>query len=94
MLAFVDDFYRALADSLPVGDALRAAKLAALRRGEPAKAWAAFTTVGDPLVRVALAAPRNPARPAALVAAVLAVSAAILTIVYRRRRRTIDTRSR
>jgi tetratricopeptide (TPR) repeat protein len=90
VLSFVDDFYRALADSLPVGDALRTAKLAALRRGEPAKAWAAFTTVGDPLVRVALQAPRDPWRPAALAAlaaAALALSAAIVTVAYRRRRR-------
>jgi tetratricopeptide (TPR) repeat protein len=87
VLSFVDDFYRALADSLPVGDALRAAKLAALRRGEPAKAWAAFTTVGDPLVRVPLTAPRHPARPAALAVAALALSGAIVTLTYRRRQR-------
>ena len=87
VLSFVDDFYRALADSLPVGDALRAAKLAALRRGEPAKAWAAFITVGDPLVRVTLQAPRDPSRPAALAAAALALSAGIVALVYRWRRR-------
>jgi CHAT domain-containing protein len=86
VLSFIDDFYRSLADSLPVGDALRAAKLAALRRGEPAKAWAAFTTVGDPLVRVKLEAPRYSGRPAALSATALALGAALVTIVYRRRR--------
>jgi hypothetical protein len=87
VLSFVDDFYRALADSLPVADALRAAKLAAFRRGEPAKAWAAFTTVGDPLVRVALQAPRNAGRPVALAAAALALSAALVAVTSRRRRR-------
>jgi CHAT domain-containing protein len=86
VLSFIDDFYRSLADSLPVGDALRAAKLAALRRGEPAKAWAAFTTVGDPLVRVKLDPPRYPGRPAALGATALALGAALVTIIYRRRR--------
>jgi CHAT domain-containing protein len=86
VLSFIGDFYRALADSLPVGEALRAAKLAALRRGEPAKAWAAFTTVGDPLVRVALQSPRDHMPPAAFAAA-LAVSAVLVTIAYRRRPR-------
>ena len=41
---------------LPVAEALRGAKLAAIRRGAPAAEWAAFTVVGDPLVRVRLRA--------------------------------------
>jgi tetratricopeptide (TPR) repeat protein len=56
-VAFVDDFYRAMAEGRPVGDALRAAKLAALRRGAPAREWAAFTVIGDPLVLPSLHAP-------------------------------------
>jgi hypothetical protein len=55
----VRPFYDALADGLPVGDALQAAKLAALRRGAPAREWATFTAVGDPLVRVPLHRPRT-----------------------------------
>jgi tetratricopeptide (TPR) repeat protein len=54
----VDDLYAALARGIPVADALRAAKLAALRRGAPVGEWAGFTVVGDPLVRVPLAMPK------------------------------------
>ena len=53
----VDDFYDAMAGGKPVPDALRAAKLAAIRRGAPARDWAAFTVVGDPSVRVPLQRP-------------------------------------
>jgi len=53
----VDDFYAALGRGLPVADALRAAKLAAIARGVPVGEWAAFTVVGDPLVRVPLRKP-------------------------------------
>jgi tetratricopeptide (TPR) repeat protein len=56
-IALVGAFYHGLADGLPVGDALRAAKLDALHRGAPAREWAAFTLVGDPLVRVPVEAP-------------------------------------
>jgi len=45
-------FYRALGRGLPAGDALREAKLAALRRGAPLHEWAAYTIIGDPLVRL------------------------------------------
>jgi CHAT domain-containing protein len=48
---FVESFYRALGRGLTVVDALRAAKVEALRRGARAGEWAAFTAVGDPLVR-------------------------------------------
>ncbi len=58
-LRFVEQFYRALAVGLPAGEALRAAKLEALRRGAPAAEWAAFTLVGDPLVRIPLQQPRR-----------------------------------
>lgn len=56
---FVEDFYAALARGLPVGDALRAAKLDAIKRGAPTADWAAFTVVGDPLARVPLKRPAN-----------------------------------
>jgi hypothetical protein len=59
-LGIIRPFYDALAAGLPVGDALQAAKLAALRRGAPARAWVTFTAVGDPLVRVPLHRPRTP----------------------------------
>ena len=50
-------FYGGLARGLPVAEALRAAKLEAIRRGAPPGEWAAFTAVGDPLVIVPLRAP-------------------------------------
>ena len=62
----VADLYDGLARGLTVGDALREAKLAALRRGAPPGEWAGFTVVGDPLATVPLAPPsRAPALPAA-----------------------------
>jgi tetratricopeptide (TPR) repeat protein len=54
----VHDLYRALADGRPAADALREAELASLRRGAPAREWAAFTLTGDPMVRVPLTVPR------------------------------------
>ena len=56
-VAFVKSFYDALARDLPVADALRSAKLDALRRGVGPNEWAVFTAVGDPLVRVPLRKP-------------------------------------
>jgi CHAT domain len=56
-IRMIEPFYDALATGLPVGDALRSAKLAALRRGAPTREWAAFTAVGDPLVRIPLRRP-------------------------------------
>lgn len=53
----VDDFYGGLARGLAVSDALREAKLAAMRRGLPPRDWAAFTVVGDPMVTVPLQQP-------------------------------------
>ena len=55
----VADLYDALARGEPVAEALRSAKLAALRRGAPAGEWAGFTVVGDPLARVALVQPKG-----------------------------------
>jgi tetratricopeptide (TPR) repeat protein len=55
----VEGLYRALARGLPLGEALRAGKLDAVRRGAPASEWAAFTLVGDPMVRIPLQQPRR-----------------------------------
>jgi CHAT domain-containing protein len=74
-ITLIRGFYQALAEGLPVGDALRAAKLDALRHGTPAKEWAAFTTVGDPLVLVGLRVPAPGAWPSAILVALLALSA-------------------
>jgi CHAT domain-containing protein len=56
--ALVEDFYSALARREPVGAALRSAKLAAMRRGAPVRAWASFSVVGDPMLQIPLAPPR------------------------------------
>lgn len=53
----VHDLYAGLARGAPVADALREAKLTAMRRGAPPGEWAGFTVVGDPLVRVPLRLP-------------------------------------
>ena len=53
----VESFYDGLARGLPVADALRAAKLSALQRGESPRVWAAFLAIGDPTVRVPLRVP-------------------------------------
>ena len=56
-VSFVEGFYRELARGLPVAEALRAAKLQAIRSGASPREWAAFTAVGDPLVIVPLQVP-------------------------------------
>ena len=56
-LSLVERFYGGLADGLTADQALRGAQLAALRRGAPPAVWAAFTLVGDPLLRVPLRRP-------------------------------------
>ena len=56
-IAFVQAFYQALANGLPVGDALRAAKLDAFSRGVLARSGRPYP-VGDPLIVVPLRAPR------------------------------------
>jgi CHAT domain-containing protein len=56
----VHDFYEQLAKGQPVAEALRSAKLAALRRGGPAGEWPGFTVVGDPWERVAVMEPSTP----------------------------------
>ena len=87
-VAFVEGFYSGLARGLPVADALRAAKLEAIRHGAPPSEWAAFTAVGDPLVTIPLRVPRRAPRwwVAALAALALGVGAAgTYTLRVRRR---------
>ena len=79
----VHDLYDALSRGMPVADALRAAKLAAVRRGAPPTEWAGFTVVGDPLVRVPLQAP--PGRPWPWLGAA-GLTLILLGIAFRRRR--------
>jgi hypothetical protein len=84
----VEDFYDGLARSRPVAEALREAKLAAIRHGAPPREWAGFTVVGDPLARVALVVPGNRPRRTwlAIAGCVLLVGAAAYWAVRRRGR--------
>ena len=88
----IDDFYRAMADGAPAADALRTAKLAALARGAPAREWAAFTIVGDPLARPTLRppVPRSFTMPIAIALVFAAVAVAAYGVM--RRRRVIERR--
>jgi CHAT domain-containing protein len=89
-VTFIEAFYRALAGGLPVGDALRAAKLEALRRGAPPREWAAFTAVGDPLVRVPLRAPTPEAWRLAVAGVGLGLGGVGVAYLLNRRRRKAD----
>jgi CHAT domain-containing protein len=85
-VAFVEGFYRHLAGGVSVSDGLRATKLAALHRGAPAREWAAFVAVGDPLIRVPLTAPSR--RPRwVLPLAVIALAGVLLAAYWLRTRR-------
>ena len=55
---FVEDFYGELARGKPVVEALRAAKLTSIKEGAKPGVWAAFSVVGDPMVRVPVRAPQ------------------------------------
>ena len=57
VVPFVDALYAALAAGQPVIDALRTAKLRALRAGQAPRIWSAFAALGDPTVAVPLRAP-------------------------------------
>jgi hypothetical protein len=81
---FVDRLYSELARGRPVIEALRAAKLASLRAGDPPRVWAAFSVVGDPTVVVPL---RAPASRIWWSAGAVGVLIAILVAGARRRRR-------
>ena len=87
-VAFVEDFYDAMAGGLAVGDALQAAKLAAIRRGAPPAEWAAFTLVGDPLVTIPLRRPAPRFGPAPLVALTLVLGAGAAAALYSSRTRS------
>jgi tetratricopeptide (TPR) repeat protein len=84
-VGFVDAFYRAMANGSPVSEALQAAKLAALRRGAPAREWAAFTVIGDPLRSVPLHTPRPGMSRWLIPVAVLLVLLLGYGVVMRRR---------
>lgn len=51
VLPFIDRFYAAMASGETAGDALRQAKLAAIRDGARISDWAAFTIIGDATMR-------------------------------------------
>jgi CHAT domain-containing protein/tetratricopeptide (TPR) repeat protein len=85
-IPFIQGFYQALAEGLPVGDALRAAKLDAIRHGTPAREWSAFTIVGDPLVRVPLTVPGPDPWRLTMVAAAIVLGAAAFAYARTRRR--------
>ncbi len=79
-VGFIEALYRHLAEGQSVGDALRSAKLEAMRRGAPAREWAAFVAVGDPLIKIPLRAP--PRLPRWIVAAVAAALGGGLVAAY------------
>jgi hypothetical protein len=76
---FMADFYTELARGLPVSDALRATKLIAIERGATPRDWAAFTVVGDPLVRPPLILP--PVQQSAIADYPSGAVAALITFV-------------
>ncbi|MGH7470554.1 MAG: CHAT domain-containing protein [Longimicrobiales bacterium] len=82
----VDDFYRAMSEGQPVSEALRQAKLAAMHRGAPPRAWAAFTLVGDPLARPPLRRPSDRTPLGLIIALALLAPLAGYGVVMRRRR--------
>jgi CHAT domain-containing protein len=79
----VDDFYAGLGRGEPVAVALRNAKLAAIRRGAPTGEWAAFTVVGDPLIRIPLKEP-SPRLPWVWMG--VGVAVVLVAVAVRRRR--------
>jgi CHAT domain-containing protein len=77
---FIQALYGHLAKNRPVGEALRLAKLDALRARRSPHEWAAFTVAGDPLVQVPLRAPPWWRQPRLLI--VLAALSAALMLFY------------
>jgi CHAT domain-containing protein len=59
----VYDIYRGLASGMYASDAVRRAEAAARRRGVAVREWAAFTLIGDPMVRVVLQTPASGSVP-------------------------------
>jgi CHAT domain-containing protein len=84
---FVRAFYAALARGLPVADALHAAKLERRASGAQPSEWAAFTVVGDPMVRIAALTPRPRHVPVSLVILVVAIVLGGYMRLHRRPRR-------
>ncbi|HEU4563447.1 MAG TPA: CHAT domain-containing protein [Gemmatimonadaceae bacterium] len=84
---FVRDFYDALASGRPVGDALREAKLSAIRRGAPPSEWAAFAAIGDPTVTVPLLRPSVLRRADPRLLLALAAGALVPLLAYSLRTR-------
>ncbi|HEY7481969.1 MAG TPA: CHAT domain-containing protein [Gemmatimonadales bacterium] len=87
----VKDLYDGLARGQPVVDALREAKVAAIRRGAPPREWAGFTVVGDPLARVPLIVPED--RTWALWRRTVGWSLILIAVAYwlvRRRGRRVE----
>jgi tetratricopeptide (TPR) repeat protein len=78
-------FYRELSRGLPVGEALRQAKLDAMRNGGPSRDWAAFTIVGDAMLRIPLQAPPSRLRWALLAAMLAMISVGLWRERNRRR---------
>jgi CHAT domain-containing protein len=86
-VSLVQALYRHLAQQQPVGEALRLAKLDAIRAKRSPHEWAAFTVAGDPLVQVPLRAPFWWNRPWVLTG-LLALSAGLVLFYLVRIRRT------
>jgi CHAT domain-containing protein len=87
----VKDLYDGLARGQPVVDALREAKVAAIRRGAAPREWAGFTVVGDPLARVPLIVPED--RTWALWRRTVGWSLILIAVAYwlvRRRGRRVE----
>ncbi len=84
---FTESIYRHLASGQAVGDALQAAKIEALRRRAPVAEWAAFTLVGDPLVRLQLQEPRSWPVPPLVAIGGVGLLAALLVLIVRFLRR-------
>lgn len=91
---FVRAFYDALAAGQPVADALRSAKLDAIRRGAPPAEWAAFQVIGNPMVRVPLRTPRwQPPASFVVSAGILMLLIAVSYGARTMKRRASDRRS-
>ncbi|HSE47095.1 MAG TPA: CHAT domain-containing protein, partial [Gemmatimonadales bacterium] len=79
-------FYSGLADGLPATEALRRAKLEAIRNGASPAIWASFTLIGDPLARVPLERPTS--RGGASLVGVL-IGLLVVAVLTRRRFRAL-----
>ncbi len=88
----VADLYDGLARGLPVVEALREAKVAALKRGAAPGEWAGFTVVGDPLARVPLVQPAD--RPGELWLTIAGVAVLLCAGAYWAMRRSGRSRDR